>query len=75
MNQQRRKSVVSGYLFLLLISAVYSFTNTSLEIKGILSTSIIIIESLFFTKHRWYSLFDGKRNCVFNNAYGCGDLY
>ena len=88
MNQQRRKSVVSGYLFLLLISAVYSFTNTSLEIKGILSTSIIIIESLFFllflyfvgrynikkllkiaffTKHRWYSLFDGKRNCVFNN--------
>ena len=48
MNQQRRKSVVSGYLFLLLISAVYSFTNTSLEIKGILSTSIIIIESLFF---------------------------
>lgn len=27
---------------------MYSFTNTSLEIKGILSTSIIIIESLFF---------------------------
>lgn len=48
MNQQRRKSVVSGYLFLLLISAVYSFTNTSLEIKGILSTFVIIIESLFF---------------------------
>ena len=48
MNQQGRKSVVSGYLFLLLISAVYSFTNTSLEITGLLSTFVIIIESLFF---------------------------
>lgn len=48
MNQQRRKSVVSGYLFLLLISAVYSFTNTPLEIKGILSTLVIVIESLLF---------------------------
>lgn len=48
MNQQIRKTVVSGYIFLLLISAVYSFTNTSLEIRGTLSTLVIVVEVLIF---------------------------
>ena len=50
MNQQRRKSVVSGYLCLLLISAVYSFTNTPLEIKGILSTLVAFPFVLVFCR-------------------------
>ena len=52
--KQQRKAVVIGYLYLLLISAVYSFTNTSLEIKGIISTCVILVESLIFLSFLYY---------------------
>ena len=57
--EQQKKSVVFGYLFLLLISAVYSFSNTSLEIKGMMSTSVILVESLIFLS---FLYFVGKYN-------------
>lgn len=44
----KEKLNVYGYAFLLLMSAVYSLTNTSLEIKGITSTSFIFLASFLF---------------------------
>ena len=52
--KQQRKSIIIGYLFLMLISAVYSFTNTSLEVKGGISTCIILVESLVFLSFLYY---------------------
>ena len=72
--EQQKKSVVFGYLFLLLISAVYSFSNTSLEIKGMMSTSVILVESLIFLS---FLYFVGKYNLkkfwkiVFLLSVGC----
>lgn len=48
MKQQSINLKISAYLFLLLISAVYSFTNTELEIRGLASTLVIVLEVILF---------------------------
>lgn len=48
MEKRGNNSIFFGYFFLIFVSAVYSFINTDLEIKGTLSTVIVAFEILIF---------------------------
>lgn len=47
-KKRQKRATIMGYIFLIIVSIQYSFVNTNMEFKGVLSTIIAVVEIIMF---------------------------